>query len=156
MSDEANGELVPVGGGDAMPLVRQTMTVGRREACDIRLDFPNVSGMHCELTFRDGHWIIRDLDSTNGLKVNGVRVPKKVLHPGDVITIAKRSFTIEYTPVVGQRALEEIMEDEDIMSEGLLEKAGLVRRPRPQTPRTVGKNAALPPPGDEEFGDLDE
>jgi pSer/pThr/pTyr-binding forkhead associated (FHA) protein len=155
MSFAGNGELIPVGGGDPIPLIRPVLTLGRRESCDIPLRMPNVSGLHCELNFRDGHWIIRDLDSTNGIKVNGVRVPKKVLHPGDVITIAKRNYTIEYTPVVGKRALEEIMEDEeDIMSQGLLEKAGLVRRRRPQT-RPAGKNT--PPPLDgEEDDELDE
>jgi hypothetical protein len=135
MSNVANGELIPVGGGDAIPLARPVLTVGRRESCDICLRMNNVSGTHCELTFHEGHWFIRDLDSTNGIKVNGVRVPKKVLHPGDTITIAKRNYTIEYTPVVGKRALDEILED-DVMSQGLLEKAGLVRRrePKPQGP----------------------
>jgi hypothetical protein len=151
MSFAGNGELVPAGGGDPIPLLRPNLTLGRRESCDIPIRMPNVSGIHCELIFRDGHWIIYDRDSTNGLKVNGIRVPKKVLHPGDVITIAKRNYTIEYTPVVGKRALEEIMEDEDIMSQGLLEKAGLMRRRRPQT-RPPGKNAA--PSTDE--GDEDE
>lgn len=152
MSFAGNGELIPVGGGDPIPLLRPNLTIGRRESCDIPIRMPNVSGIHCELIFRDGHWIIYDRDSTNGLKVNGVRVPKKVLHPGDVITIAKRNYTIEYTPVVGKRALEEIMEDEDIMSQGLLEKAGLVRRRRPQMPRATGKNA--PPPDDDDLDDL--
>ena len=134
MSLMGNGELVPAGGGDPIPLIRAVLTIGRRESCDIPLRQPNVSGIHCELTFRDGHWVIRDLDSTNGIKVNGVRVPKKVLHPGDVITIAKRNYTIEYTPIIGKRALEEILEDEDVMAQGLLEKAGLVLR-RPETRR---------------------
>jgi pSer/pThr/pTyr-binding forkhead associated (FHA) protein len=140
MSFVANGELIPVGGGDTIPLIRPVLTIGRRESCDICVRQPNVSGLHCELTFRDGHWLVKDLGSTNGVKVNGIRVPKKVLHPGDVITIAKRNYTIEYTPVVGKHALEEMLEDEDIMSQGLLEKAGLVHRrtpPRRPTPKNL-------------------
>src|SRR5262249_18670037 len=109
MSFAANGELIPVGGGDSVPLIRPVLTIGRRESCDICLRQANVSGLHCELTFRDGHWLIKDLGSTNGVKVNGIRVPKKVLHPGDVITIAKRNYTIEYTPLVGKHALEEML-----------------------------------------------
>jgi adenylate cyclase len=98
--------------------------------------FPNVSGMHCELSFQDGHWAIRDLGSTNGIKVNGVRVQKKVLHPKDTITIAKRHFTIDYVPTVVQR-MEEILEDEaDILSQPLLEKAGLAHPPRDQKHRS--------------------
>src|SRR5947207_2026901 len=94
MSFSDNGMLVPVGGGDSIRLIRNQLTLGRRESCDICLRFPNVSGVHCELTYQDGYWALKDLGSTNGVKVNGTRVQKKVLHPGDVITIAKRSFTI--------------------------------------------------------------
>src|SRR5205807_9984846 len=81
------------------------------------------SSQHCELTFHDGYWYIRDLNSTNGVKVNGLRVQKKLLHPKDEITIAKRRFTIQYSLAAGQRAMEEI--EEDILSQSLLEKAGL-------------------------------
>jgi pSer/pThr/pTyr-binding forkhead associated (FHA) protein len=62
------------------------------------LRYPNVSGLHCELFFQDGYWIIRDLNSTNGVKVNGVKVLETVLHPGDTISIGKKEYTIKYTP----------------------------------------------------------
>jgi adenylate cyclase len=129
MSDENNGELVPVGGGDTIPLIRNVLTIGRRESCDICMRLPNVSGLHCELSNKDGYWYIRDLGSTNGVKVNGVRVQQKLLHPGDKITIAKRHWTIEYTLRAGHRAMEEMMED-DVMGQSLLEKAGLIRPQR--------------------------
>ena len=125
MSFEANGELVPQGGGDSIPLSREVLVIGRRDSCDIRMAFPNVSGMHCELTFRDGYWSVRDLNSTNGIKVNGERVLKKLLHPGDELMIGKRKFTIHYEMPVGRRAMEEV--EEDIMSQSLLERAGLER-----------------------------
>ena len=140
MSEQANGELVPVGGGDPMPLVRTEMTVGRRESCDIHLDFPNVSGIHCELVFRDGYWSIRDLNSTNGIKVNGVRVQGRPLKPGDEIAIARRRYTIQYTlSPAAQQTLEALVaEDEDMFSKSLLERAGLSnmasQRPRVAQP----------------------
>jgi len=127
MSDQANGELVPVGGGDPMPLVRTEMTVGRRESCDVHLDFPNVSGIHCELVFRDGYWSIRDLNSTNGIKVNELRVVSRPLKPGDIVTIGKRRYTLNYqlSPTAQQELEALLAEDEDIMGQSLLEKAGL-------------------------------
>ncbi len=137
MSLEPNGELIPVGGGDPIPLIRETLTVGRRESCDICMRLPTVSGLHCELNFRDGFWWIRDLGSTNGIKVNGVRVPRKLLQPQDTITIARRNFTIEYSVPVGKRAMEEMMEDNP-MSQSLLEKAGLLR------PRRDPRGSAAP------------
>ncbi len=142
MSFEVHGELIPVGGGDAIPLIRDKLTLGRRESCDICLRFPNVSGIHCELTFRDGYWLIKDLNSTNGLKINGMRVQQKLLHPGDEITIAKRKFTLSYNMPAGKRALEEI--EEDIMSQSLLERAGLEKPKRQREGRSQSSKTIDP------------
>jgi adenylate cyclase len=130
MSEQAQGELIPVGGGDAIPLIRDHLILGRRETCDICLRFPNVSGQHCELTYQKGYWYIRDLGSTNGIKVNGERVMQKALRPGDEIKIAKRAFIIQYLLQAGRRALEELLEEEEVMGQSLLEKAGLARPER--------------------------
>ena len=135
MSFEPNGELVPVGGGDSIPLVRPHLTIGRRESCDIRLPFPNISGTHCELNFRDGCWFVQDLNSTNGIKVNGAKINKRVLHPGDTLAIAKRKYTIQYTAVIGAQSMAEILEEADeVMDVPLLEKAGLVKKSRNSKP----------------------
>ncbi len=127
MSFKPNGELVPSGGGDHIPLIREKLTLGRRESCDIPLRFPNISGIHAELIFRHGYWYIRDCNSTNGVKVNGIRVQEKLLYPKDRITIGKRDYFIRYelpADMVGK--LEEDQE-EDVMSVSLLEKAGLAK-----------------------------
>ena len=137
MSVEVNGELIPAGGGDAIPLIRETLSLGRRESCDIPLRYPNVSGLHAELSFKDGYWYIRDLNSTNGIKVNGTRVQEKLVHPKDEITIGKRGYVIHYELPAGRRALEEI--EEDIMSQSLLERAGLERPKRQQEERRPSK-----------------
>jgi adenylate cyclase len=126
MNNQVHGELVPVGGGDTIPLIREALTVGRRESCDICMRFPNISGVHCEFLYRNGYWYIRDLNSTNGIKVNGLRVQEKLLHPKDEVAIGKRRYTINYELPADRRALEEVVE-EDIMSQSLLEKAGLER-----------------------------
>src|SRR5262249_20701222 len=113
------------------------------ESCDIPLRYHNVSGQHAELRYQDGYWSIRDLNSTNGIKVNGERVGSKPLRPGDEISIAKRKFTIEYT-LAADRRLDELLEDE-AMDGPLLEKAGLVRsrRHEERPPRAA---APKPPP----------
>jgi hypothetical protein len=94
-----NGQLIPVGAGSPIPLLRAVVTLGRRESCDVCLAFPNVSGLHCELVFEAGRWLLRDWNSTNGVKVNGIRVEgMTVLDPKDIITIAKRHYVIDYVP----------------------------------------------------------
>jgi adenylate cyclase len=139
MSHELQGELIPVGGGDTIPLIRPILKVGRRESCDIPMPFPNISGIHCELSFRDGYWYIRDLNSTNGIKVNGVRVQEKLLHPKDEISIGKRRYTIQYELPVGRPTHEDV--EENIMGRSLLEKAGL-ERPRQERARPVNKKGS--------------
>lgn len=149
---EHNGELVPVGGGDVIPLINPVMTMGRREMCDVCLPFPNISGIHCELSFRDGYWSIRDLNSTNGVKVNGMRVQSRPLKPGDEVGIAKRRFIIHYALTsAAQHELEALLtEDENIFGKSLLEKAGLStgesspRRSKARGPRAWGARVSDP------------
>ncbi len=122
-----HGELLPMGGGDPIPLLKKNLLVGRRESCDIVLRFSNVSAHHCQLTVTGGYWYVRDLKSRNGVKVNGVRVTEKRLDPGDELLIAKHRYEIKYSPMelgaVGPPPPDAI--DTDIFKKSLLERAGL-------------------------------
>lgn len=127
MSCEPHGELIPEGGGDPIPLTSDYLRVGRRRSSHIYLPFPNVSNNHCELAFSNGIWQLTDLGSANGTKVNGMRVQKKKLRPGDKLTLGKRHYTIEYhlPENIDLDVLDEV--EEDVMNKPLLERAGLVR-----------------------------
>jgi adenylate cyclase len=131
MSTAVFAELVPIGGGDAIPLAQAVMTVGRRRSNDICLDFPNVSSNHCEFSCEDGIWFVKDLGSSNGVKINGDKIStRRSLKPGDEVIIAKsHKFTIDYKLSKEANArLEELAgQEEDIFAVGLLEKAGLAR-----------------------------
>lgn len=123
------GELIPLGGGDPVPLLKKSLLVGRRESCDIVLRFANVSAHHCQLECHDGYWYVRDANSKNGTRVNNVRVNEKRLDPGDELRVAKHRYRVEYSPIdlgaVGPPPSEEI--PTDMMSKSLLERAGLER-----------------------------
>lgn len=122
------GRLVPVGGGDPIPLTVITLLVGRRSSCDLCLDFPNVSGTHAELAFRNGLWAVRDMGSSNGVKVNGEKVPARVLRPGDEVSFAGHKFKIMYTLPDGMEAAVPADETpESILGQSLMEKAGLTK-----------------------------
>jgi len=132
------GELIPVGGGDPIPLLKKTLLVGRRESCDIVLRFSNVSAHHCQLSVIGGYWYVRDLQSRNGVKVNGVRVTEKRLDPGDILSIAKHKYEVHYSPVdlgaVGPPPPD--VSRADLFSKSLLERAGLEHRKLSSLPKT--------------------
>lgn len=136
------GQLIPCGGGDSIPLLAQKLLIGRRSSCDIKLDFPNVSSHHCELEYRAGQWHIRDLNSSNGIKINGERCPEATLSPGDEISIAKHSFKIEYEPDTS--AMSEESRSGNRWGRSLMEQAGLEGH-RPGRDRKPGPGSAPPP-----------
>jgi adenylate cyclase len=119
----ALGQLIPCGGGEPIPLLKSHLLVGRSKSCDITLPFPTVSGKHCELEFKEGFWHIRDLASSNGIKVNGHRYMSKYLRPGEILTIATQRYEVAYSPQE-----DEPPPDEDPFALSLLEKSGLARR----------------------------
>lgn len=123
------GELVPIGGGDTVPLLKETLLIGRRESCDIVLRFANVSSKHCQLELHNGYWYIRDLNSKNGIRVNNHRVNEQLVRPGDELRISKHKYQINYSPIelgaVGPPPSENL--PSDVMKKSLLERAGLER-----------------------------
>ena len=72
--------------GESFELTAQVTTVGRSSGVDIVLDDPSVSRLHAELVRRGTHVYVSDLGlSTNGTRVNGRPVGRRVLLDGDVI-----------------------------------------------------------------------
>jgi FHA domain len=71
------------------------LVIGRSRDCDVVLGSQGVSRRHARLLFRDGHWVIRDLGSTNGTLVNGVRVGRCRLHPGDRVIFGDSPVRID-------------------------------------------------------------
>jgi hypothetical protein len=76
------------GGGD-------DLLIGRHPDCDIVLAGPAVSRRHARLTFRDGVWILQDLDSTNGTLVNSARVGRCRLNAGDRLVIGETQLVVD-------------------------------------------------------------
>jgi hypothetical protein len=84
-----------VGDGRRNVLSGSRVVVGRSREADIVLQDPNVSRRHAELRREEDGWQIVDLGSTNGIKVNGRRVDRHPLSPGDEITIGVSDLTFE-------------------------------------------------------------
>ena len=82
--------LVSLDGETSFPLENQHVLIGRSSACDVRLDLPGVSSSHCELSFDGMRWHAQDLDSKNGIQINGKAVNAAELPVGSKLTIARK------------------------------------------------------------------
>jgi hypothetical protein len=63
--------------------ISESATIGRLPECDVTLDDPSVSRRHARIQRKGGGWVVEDLGSTNGLKVNGTKVSESDLVDGD-------------------------------------------------------------------------
>ena len=87
--------LVALDEGPDIPLDRAMIVVGRHPQCDARLDSLRVSRHHCCMTQDHGEVLIRDLGSTNGIRINGQRVEAGRLRPGDELSIAHIRYRLD-------------------------------------------------------------
>ena len=69
--------------------------IGRAAACDIVLTDDTVSRSHARVERRGDAFVVEDLGTANGTRVNGARVDRKTLSPGDVITMGKSTLRFE-------------------------------------------------------------
>ena len=79
--------------GRKVEVTKRRTVIGRSKDCDVQIDDPGASRRHAELR-QEGtaYWIV-DLDSTNGLEVNGLRTQRAKLDHGDKITIGSTEIS---------------------------------------------------------------
>jgi hypothetical protein len=83
-------------GGRRLMVAPRGATIGRSRECEIVVEDANVSRQHAELRPRGGAWVISDLGSTNGTRVNGrtINAPE-VVRAGDEIEVGSSLITFE-------------------------------------------------------------
>lgn len=81
--------------GAIIDVPRPDMVVGRHTEADIRLPLPDVSRRHCRLIHDDQGWQVIDLNSLNGVHVNGEQVLQAPLESGDLLRIGGFTFAVE-------------------------------------------------------------
>ena len=86
--------LLSLADGPSILLDKPILLFGRHAECDVQLNSKKVSRRHCCLAQVGDYLVIRDLGSTNGVKINGVRVDEGKIHPGDELTIGNFRYQI--------------------------------------------------------------
>lgn len=92
------GALISRADGRSFSLCDTSLTVGRHPRCDLVLSYPNISGRHCQLNVEGSNWVIADLGSTNGTRVNGEKVRRATIKPGSVVALGQSEFEFHYSP----------------------------------------------------------
>ena len=81
--------------GQRVPLEQPVTRIGRREGNDWVVQDGSVSGTHCEIEKSDLGFLIRDLGSTNGTKVNNEPIKEHAVFRNDILLIGEVPVMIE-------------------------------------------------------------
>ena len=87
-----------VAGGEIHELTGESTIIGRSRRCDVVLADPNMSRQHAEVRRQGDVYTLVDLESTNGVYVNGRRVRTAVLQQGDVVELGSARLRFERHP----------------------------------------------------------
>ena len=92
--------------GAEFSLSKPALRIGRDERLDIWINHKSISHEHAEVQLKDGAVTVFDLDSANGMRVNGVPVSRAVLEGGDLLELGKVRF--RFVPPQGSRNLDPV------------------------------------------------
>jgi tetratricopeptide (TPR) repeat protein len=138
MDGEALVLLVHVREGDAVAVQGPELIIGRRSGCGLVISGPEVSREHARLVETEEGYVLEDLASSNGTFLNGRRIERARVEPGDEIRIGRAVLTVHRFSDghLGPGPAEEAFAEGDrLREEGLLAEAaaayerGLTARP---------------------------
>ena len=86
--------LLSLGNGPSIQIDKPILLFGRHEECDVQLNSKKVSRKHCIVAQVSDYLVIRDLGSTNGVRINGERVVEGKLRPGDQVQIGNFKYQV--------------------------------------------------------------
>jgi hypothetical protein len=89
-------ELVALTDGPDILLDKPIVLLGRHQECDVQINSRKVSRRHCCIAQVQDYLVVRDLVSTNGIRINGERVAEGQLNPGDELTIGNFAYRIRW------------------------------------------------------------
>jgi pSer/pThr/pTyr-binding forkhead associated (FHA) protein len=87
-------QLLALTEGPNLLLDKPILLLGRHQECDIQIPSRKISRRHCCIAQINDHLLIRDLGSTNGIRINGEKVLEGQLKPGDELTIGNFRYKV--------------------------------------------------------------
>jgi predicted component of type VI protein secretion system len=92
-------QLVALDAGPNILLDKPILLLGRHPECDIQIDSRKISRRHCCIAQVSDYLVVRDLGSTNGIRINGIRLVEGRLSPGDELTIGNNRYKVNWDVV---------------------------------------------------------
>jgi predicted component of type VI protein secretion system len=87
-------QLLALTDGPNILLDKPILLLGRHPECDIQIESRKISRRHCCIAQVHDYLLIRDLGSTNGIRINGIRVQEGKLKPDDEVTIGNSRYKV--------------------------------------------------------------
>jgi predicted component of type VI protein secretion system len=94
-------QLIALDDGLRILLDKPILLLGRDAECDIQFESRKISRRHCCIAQVSDHLVVRDLGSTNGIRINGVRVIEGSLKAGDELTIGNHRYRVSWDALGG-------------------------------------------------------
>jgi len=95
--------------GAEFSLYKPRLRIGRDESLDIWINHKSISHEHAEFQVADGKVSVFDLDSANGMRVNGIQASRAVLETGDILQLGQVRF--RFLPAEGAHSLIPLPEE---------------------------------------------
>jgi predicted component of type VI protein secretion system len=92
-------QLLALDNGPSILLDKPILLLGRHPECDIQIDSRKISRRHCCIAQVSDYLVVRDLGSTNGIRINGTRVLEGRLASGDELTIGNNRYKVKWDVV---------------------------------------------------------
>ena len=89
-------QLLALDSGPSILLDKPILLLGRHPECDIQIDSRKISRRHCCIAQVSDYLVVRDLGSTNGIRINGIRVIEGRLTTGDELTIGNARYKVAW------------------------------------------------------------
>lgn len=89
-------QLVALDNGPSILLDKPILLLGRHPECDIQIDSRKISRRHCCIAQVSDYLVVRDLGSTNGIRINGIRILEGRLSAGDELTIGNYRYKVSW------------------------------------------------------------
>ena len=149
-------QLVALSEGVNIPLDKPIVLIGRHQECDIQIPSRKISRRHCCVALVADHLVVRDLGSTNGIRINGAKVVEGNLQPHDELMIGNIRYQVQWgdewgktIPAPGNQAIkaglppekraapEESFEEPMPLPDQALSHPALQGKPKTPTPHNV-------------------